>query len=442
MINSKNQVCISIFGLGYVGAVTAACFAQNGYHVIGVDVQQQKVELINQGKSPIVEKGVEEIICQQFRANRLSATMNLHAAVLKSDLSIICVGTPSNPNGEMNSHYVETVSKEIGEAMGTKETYHVVVIRSTVLPGITRNKIIPIIEKASGKSVGKDFGICFNPEFLREASAVDDFNNPPKTIIGEFDQRSGEIVFVLYKHLPASIFRTTIETAEMLKYADNAWHALKISYANEIGSICKAIGVDSHQLMSIFCKDTKLNISSLYLKPGFVFGGSCLPKDLRAITSMGRKLKLKIPLLESILPSNEAHMERALQIIRNTGAKRVGILGVTFKAGTDDVRESPSLKLIEVLLKEGFNVSIYDENISLSSLMGENQKFLLDHIPDFSNLMKDNVRDLSKVVDVFIVTQNTLAYRNIIRNRRKGQIVIDLVHLEEYKQQEDYYILC
>ncbi len=442
MIINKNQICISIFGLGYVGTVTAACFAQNGYYVIGVDVQKQKVELINQGKSPIVEKGVEEIICQQVRANRLSATMNSHAAVVKSDLSIICVGTPSNPNGEMNSHYVEKVSKEIGEAMRTKEAYHVVVIRSTVLPGMTRNKIIPIIEKASGKSAGKDFGICFNPEFLREASAVDDFNNPPKTIIGEFNQRSGEIVFSLYKDLRAPIFRTAIETAEMLKYADNAWHALKISYANEIGSICKAIGVDSHQLMSIFCQDIKLNISSWYLKPGFVIGGSCLPKDLRAITSIGRKLKLKIPLLESILPSNEAHMERALQIIRNNGAKRVGILGVTFKAGTDDVRESPSVKLIEVLLKEGFNVSIYDENVSLSSLMGENQKFLLDHIPDFPNLVKDNIKDLCETVDVFIVTQNTPMYRNIIRNRRKRQIVIDLVHLEEYKQQEDYYILC
>jgi len=442
MITSRNQVCISIFGLGYVGAVTAACFAQNGYHVIGVDVQQQKVELINQGKSPIVEKGVEEIICQQVRANRLSATMNPHAAVLKSDLSIICVGTPSNPNGEMNSHYVETVSKGIGEAMGTKETYHVVVIRSTVLPGITRNKIIPIIEKASGKSAGKDFGICFNPEFLREASAVDDFNNPPKTIIGEFNQRSGEICLSLYKNLSAPVFRTTIETAEMVKYADNPWHALKINVANEIGSICKEIGVDSNELMHIFCQDTKLNLSSYYLKPGFAFGGSCLPKDVRAITSLGRKLGLFLPLLESILPSNDAHIERALNIIRNTKVKKVGFLGITFKPGTDDVRESPSVKLIGVLLKEGFNVSIYDENISLSSLMGENRKFLLDHIPDFSNLVKDNVRDLSEVVDVFIVTQNTLAYRNIIRNRRKGQIVIDLVHLEEYKQQEDYYILC
>lgn len=442
MITGKNQICISVFGLGYVGAVTAACFALHGYRVIGVDVQQQKVELINQGKSPIVEKGVEEIICQQVRAKRLSATMNPQAAVSESDLSIICVGTPSDSNGELNSQHIETVSKEIGEAIGAKERYHVVVIRSTVLPGTTRNKIIPIIEKASGKSAGKDFGICFNPEFLREASAVDDFNNPPKTIIGEFDQRSGENVFTLYKYLPAPIFRITIETAEMIKYTDNVWHALKISYANEIGSICKAVGVDSHQLMSIFCQDIKLNISSSYLKPGFVIGGSCLSKDLRAITSMGRKLKIKIPLLESILPSNEIHMERALRIIRNVGVKRVGILGVTFKAGTDDMRESPSVKLVEILLREGFKVSIYDETILLSRLKGENQRFLFDHIPDFLNLMKDNARDLSDAVDVFIVTQNTLAYRNIIKNRRKGQIVIDLVHLEEHKQREDYHILC
>jgi GDP-mannose 6-dehydrogenase len=442
MITSKNQVCISVFGLGYVGTVTAACFARNGFHVIGVDAQQKKVGLINQGKSPIVEKGVEEIIRQQVRANRLSATIDPRAAVLKSDLSIICVGTPSKPNGGMNSHYVETVSKEIADAIRIKEAYHTVVIRSTVLPGTTRNKIIPIIEKASGKSAGKDFGVCFNPEFLRETSAVDDFNNPPKTIIGEFNQRSGEIVFAIYKGLSAPIFRTTIELAEMLKYADNAWHALKISYSNEIGSICKAIGVDSHRLMNIFCQDIKLNISPWYLKPGFAFGGSCLKKDILAITSLGQKLKLKIPLLKSILLSNEAHMERALQIIRNTGVNRVGILGVTFKAGTDDVRESPSVKLIEILLKEGFNVSIYDKNISLLSLMGGNQKFLLKHIPYFSNLVKNNAKDLSEAVDVLIVTQNTLCYRNIIKNRRKGQIVIDLVHLVGYEQQEDYYILC
>ena len=442
MIAKKNQCCISIFGLGYVGVVTAACFAQNGYNVIGVDVQRQKVELINQGKSPIVENGVEEIIRQQVKAKRLSVTLDPHLAVLKSELSIICVGTPSTPNGEMNSYYVETVGKEIGEAIKSKEAYHVVVIRSTMLPGTTRNKIIPIIEKASGKAAGKDFGICFNPEFLRETSAVDDFNNPPKTIIGELNQRSGEILFALYKDIPAPIFRTTIELAEMLKYADNAWHALKISYANEIGSICKAIGVDSHKLMNIFCQDIKLNVSPLYLKPGFAFGGSCLPKDLRAITSLGQKLKLKIPLLESILPSNEFHMERALQIIHNVGAKRIGIVGVTFKAGTDDVRESPSIKLIEVLIKEGFNVNIYDENISLLSLMGENQKFLLAHIPVFPNLVKDNVRDFCEAVDVFIITQNTPKYRDIIKNRRKGQIVIDLVHLEECMQDKDYYTLC
>ncbi|MBU2563319.1 MAG: UDP-glucose/GDP-mannose dehydrogenase family protein [Actinobacteria bacterium] len=442
MITDKDQVCISIFGLGYVGAVSAACFAQNGYRVIGVDVQQQKIELINLGKSPIVERGVEEIISRQVKAKRLSATNNSEAAVFESDLSIICVGTPSGQNGEIDFNHIETVVKEIGEALKVKEKYHVIVIRSTVPPGTTRNKIIPIIEKASGKSVGKDFGICFNPEFLREASAVEDFNYPPKTIIGEFDRKSGEIVASLYKDLPAVIFRTTIETAEMLKYADNAWHALKISYANEIGSICKAVGVDSHELMNIFCRDIKLNISPLYLKPGFVIGGSCLPKDLRAIISMGRKLKLEIPLLESILPSNQVHLERALQIIRNLGVKKVGILGVTFKAGTDDMRESPSVKLVEVLLKEGFNVSIYDESIVLSGLRGENQRFLFNHIPDFLNLFKDTAKDFSKTADVFVVTQNTLAYRNVIKNRRKGQIVIDLVHLEGYKELEDYYILC
>jgi GDP-mannose 6-dehydrogenase len=442
MITKKGQFRISVFGLGYVGVVTAACFAKNGHKVIGIDVQPQKVELINQGKSPIVEKGLSEIICEQISAKNLLATTSSTLAVNQSDLSIVCVGTPTNEKGELNTKYIESVSKEIGEAIKKKESYHVVVIRSTLLPGTTRNVIIPIIEKASGKRAGDDFGICFNPEFLREATAVEDFKTPSKTVIGEFDHKSGEALTALYNNFPGPFFRTAIETAEMIKYADNSWHALKISFANEIGSICSTIGVDSHKVMKMFCEDTKLNISPCYLKPGFAFGGSCLPKDLRAITWMGSELKLDIPLLKSILLSNEAHIARSLQIIHRTHVKKIGVLGISFKTGTDDVRESPSVRLVESLIGEGYIVSIYDENIKFSELLGENQKFLISRIPSFLNLVRDNPDELMSISDVLIVTQNTPTYRNIIRKRKQGQIVVDLVHLEGFEHEKDYFILC
>jgi GDP-mannose 6-dehydrogenase len=433
---------ISIFGLGYVGAVTAACFAQRGHEVIGVDMRGEKVTLINDGRSPIVENGIEELIAEQSRAGRLSATTDPNDAVHRSDISIVCVGTPSMPDGSLNTHHVEIVSREIGAALANKAGYHVFVLRSTVLPGITRNKIVPILEAASGKQAGRDFGVCFNPEFLREASAIDDFNKPPKTIIGALDQRGCDVLADLYSDLPAPLFRTTVETAEMAKYADNAWHALKISYGNEIGSLCKAIAVDSHDLMGMFCQDVKLNLSPYYLKPGFVFGGSCLPKDLRAIGALARCLDVRTPLLDSILPSNDAHLERALEVVRSARSRKVGVLGVTFKAGTDDARESPSVRLIQILCAEGFDVTVYDESLSLTRVMGDNRQFLLDRIPNFAQLAAEDAKALSDRVDVLVITQNTSAYRNIIRDRRKGQIVIDLVHLDGYALHEDYHMLC
>jgi len=442
MTTRRSQARISIFGLGYVGAVTAACLAERGHEVIGVDVSDEKIALINQGRSPIVEKGIEALIHAQVQAGHLSATTDAVDAVLRSDLSIVCVGTPSMPNGDLNTQYVEAVSRDIGVALGRKAEYHVVVLRSTVLPGITRRTIVPILEQTSGKSAGKDFGVCFNPEFLREATAIDDFNRPPKTIIGELDSRSGDSIFELYKDLPAPVFRTTIETAEMAKYADNAWHALKVSYANEIGSLCKAVAVDSHELMAMFCQDTKLNLSPYYLKPGFIFGGSCLPKDLRAVVALARRMEVRTPVLDSILPSNDAHLERALEIVRRTGARTIGVLGVTFKSGTDDVRESPSVRLIEILRREGFGVLVHDENFSLSRAMGDNRRFLLDHVPDFAELTAPDLETLAAKADVLVVTQNTPAYRNVIRDRRKGQIVIDLVHLDGPAPREDYHVLC
>lgn len=438
----SQQQSISIFGLGYVGAVTAACLAEHGHQIIGVDVRQGKVDLINAGRSPIVEKGIDDLISGQVRAGRLGATTDPQAAVEQSQQSIVCVGTPSGPGGEINTQFVETVCREIGEAIGKKASYHTVVIRSTVLPGITRGILIPILEHSSGKTAGRDFGVCFNPEFLREASAIEDFNKPSKTVVGEFDTASGEAVVALYRDLPGAIVRTAIETAEMTKYAANAWHALKVSFANEIGSLSKIAGVDSHEVMNIFCLDTKLNLSASYLKPGFAFGGSCLPKDVRAILSMARRHKVETPLLESILPSNNAHLDRALRLIRNTGARKVGFLGLAFKAGTDDMRESPAVLLLQSLKAEGIDVVFFDEGVSPSRLTGENHQFLLSRVPDFEALAVADATALAAMVDVLVVTQHAKAHRTIVGNRRKDQVVIDLVHLEGQVPRDGYCQLC
>ncbi len=443
MITSKNQVSISIFGLGYVGVVCAACFAKMGYRVTGVDIQQHRVDLVNEGKSPIVENNLAELISHGVSCGRLVATLNAHEAVQHSNLSMVCIGTPSRPDGEVNLGFIENVCKEIGEAIRIKDTFHVIVIRSTIPPGTTRKAIIPTIEAASQKVAGVDFGIAVNPEFLRESTAVEDFLNPPIIVVGELDSKSGEIVASLYSNFTAPIFRTTIEIAEMIKYANNTWHALKVCFANEIGSICKELGIDSYQLMHIFCQDTKLNLSSYYLRPGFPFGGSCLPKDVRAIRELGRKLKLDIPLINAILPSNTAHIERALQIIRSHRPKRIGFLGVTFKHGTDDVRESPALILIGALINDGVNICIHDENLLLLNLMGENKKFLERYLPNFEQYLYDNAFELSKDVDMFVVTHNSKMYSEIIQNRFKNQVVIDFVRLElPDEAKTNYYGFC
>jgi GDP-mannose 6-dehydrogenase len=440
-MSESRPMRISIFGLGYVGAVTAACLAQRGHQVTGVDVSGEKVALINQGRSPILEQGIEALIAAQVAAGRLTASTDALAAVLNTELSIICVGTPSMANGDLNTHYAEVVSRDIGIALSGKSAFHFVALRSTVLPGITRQRILPILEQASGKRAGEGFGLCFNPEFLREATAIDDFNKPPKTIVGELDARSGDAIVELYKDLPAPIFRTTIETAEMAKYADNAFHALKVSFANEIGSLCKPTNVDSHELMAMFCQDTKLNLSPYYLKPGFIFGGSCLPKDLRAVGALARKMDVRTPVLDSILPSNDAHLERALALIRSTAAKTVGVLGVSFKSGTDDVRESPSVRLIELLRRDGLNVLVYDEQFNLSRVMGENRRYLLDHVPEFHRLFVDGATVASQA-EVLVLTLNSATYRTLVNQRRRGQIVVDLVHADGCAPREDYHILC
>jgi GDP-mannose 6-dehydrogenase len=356
---------------------------------------------------------------------------------------MVCVGTPAKSNGKIDLHSIYNVCKEIGEALYIKKDFHIVVIRSTVPPGTTRKEIIPILEDKSKKSAGIDFGIVVNPEFLREATAIDDFFNPPKIVIGEFDKKSAEILASIYRELPAPIFRTTIETSEMIKFTDNLWHALKICFANEIGSICKVLGIDSYKLMDIFCRDTKLNLSGHYLKPGNVFGGSCLPKDIAAIKNLGKELGLELPLINSLLHSNAAHLKRIFKLIYIYKPKRIGFLGITFKPGTDDVRQSAALKLIKILKEKGYVVYFHDDNLLSGLLVGENKIFLDKFLPDFKKYMYKDAFELSKNVDMLVVTHNRELYKQVIQSCDEDKVIIDLVRLDipELKRKK-YYGIC
>lgn len=418
---------ISVFGLGYVGAVSLACLADNGHKVLGVDVNPTKVNIINEGRSPIIEHGLDELLCKGVESGAIRATSDSRAAIHETDISIICVGTPSNTNGSLDLRYVERVALEIGEALATKDGYHTVVLRSTVLPGTTEEVLIPALEKTSGKKSGVDFGVCFNPEFLREGSSIKDFYNPPFTVIGADDPRVAATVQELYGMLNAPVRVVAIRVAEMVKYSCNAFHALKVTFANEIGNICKASGIDSHQVMEIFCLDTKLNLSPYYLTPGFAFGGSCLPKDLRALLYHGRHFDLSLPVLESILPSNTLQVEQAYKMVTSTGSKRVGVLGFSFKAGTDDLRESPIVELIERLIGKGYQVQVYDKNVSLANLHGANRAYIEKEIPHIAQLMTETIDEVLAGSDVIVIGNNSPEFADV-RERINGRhIIVDLV---------------
>jgi GDP-mannose 6-dehydrogenase len=421
----------SIFGLGYVGAVSAGCLASDGHDVTGVDPNKTKVDLINQALSPIIEKDIGEMIAKSVAENRLRATINAAEAVMDSEISIICVGTPSQPNGNLDLTYVRRVCQEIGGALKHKKSFHVVVARSTMLPGSMRDMVIPTLEEASGKRAGVGFGVCINPEFLREGTAVWDYYNPPKTVIGESDRKTGDIVAKLYDRMTAPLVRTDVETAEMVKYADNAWHALKVVFANEIGSIAKALGMDGQKVMDIFCRDTKLNLSPYYLKPGFAFGGSCLPKDVRALNYKARSLDLDLPTLNSILPSNNLQIERGLKMIMDKGHRRIGVLGFSFKAGTDDLRESPLVEVIERLLGKGYELRIFDRNVELASLTGANRDFILNHIPHISRLMVGTIKDVLDFAETIVIGNSAPEFKDVPARLEDGQVLVDLVRVSD-----------
>lgn len=422
---------ISIFGMGYVGVVAAGCLAEDGHTVIGVDPNQTKVDLVNQGVSPIVEKDIGEMVAKYAATGQLGATASVPDAVAGSDISMICVGTPSQLNGSLDLRYVRKVCEEIGEALRNKNDFHVVVARSTMLPGTMRDVVIPVLEESSGKLAGRDFGVCNNPEFLREGTAVHDYRHPPKTVIGETDARSGDILASLYSKIDAVLIRTSVETAEMVKYVDNVWHATKVAFANEIGNICKGVGIDSHKVMDIFCQDTKLNLSPYYMKPGFAFGGSCLPKDVRALTYKARSLDINVPLLTSLLPSNDMQVERGLKMVMDKGSRRVGILGFSFKAGTDDLRESPLVELIERLIGKGYDLRLYDKNVSIAALTGANRDFILNHIPHISRLMVGSVEEVLSHADTVVIGNGASEFRGVFDRLRQGQVVVDLVRIRE-----------
>ena len=430
---------ISIFGLGYVGTVSAACLANEGHLVIGVDPVAEKVDLINAGKSPIIEAEIEDLLSSTVKSGRLQATGDQNQAIQSTELSFVCVGTPSQPNGNLDLTYIKRVCELIGGAIRDKQSRHTVAIRSTILPGTMRQLVIPLLEQYSGKRAGIDFGICNNPEFLREGSAVHDFNSPPKTVIGELDCESGDLLASIYTRLTAPLVRTELEVAEMIKYVDNSWHALKVGFANEIGSICKSFSIDSHTVMKVFCQDTKLNISPAYLMPGFAFGGSCLPKDLRALNYTARMRDVELPIMNSILPSNELQIARGIRLIMESGHKRIGILGFSFKDGTDDLRESPIIEVIERLIGKGYDVRIFDKNVNVASLVGANKDFILNRIPHISRLMTATIGEVLEHAETVVIGTNDADFADVTSRLRDDQQLVDFVRLGNQKSGDGRY---
>ena len=425
---------VSVFGLGYVGSVSAASFAADGHTVVGVDVNADKVASLNEGRSPIVEKGLDELIRDNAANGRLRATTSTKEAVDATELSLICVGTPSRRNGSLDLSYLERVCEQIGDALADKPSYHVVVVRSTVLPGTTHEVVIPALERTSGKKYGSGFGVTVNPEFLREGTAIKDFRQPPMTLVGHNYRSDAQPTESLYSKVDAPLVNTSIRTAEMIKYASNTWHALKVCFANEVGNLCKRLDIDSHEVMDIFCRDEKLNLSSYYMKPGFAFGGSCLPKDVRAMQYRAKEVDLEMPVIQSILGSNELQIKHAIDMVVETGKKRIGLLGFSFKAGTDDLRESPIVILAEALLGKGYSLRIYDRNVSIARLVGANKEYINKQIPHLSSLLSESLDGVVDQSDVIVVGNGSPEFAEALKKTRPDQTVIDLFRLKVKKE--------
>ncbi len=429
---------VSVFGLGYVGCVSAACFAGEGNTVIGVDVSQAKVDQINAGRSTIIEEGIAELVANGVTSGRLRATTSVRDAVTHTDLSLICVGTPSRPNGSIDLAHVVRVSEQIGAALRSKGRWHTVVIRSTVMPGTIDTHVIPAIEAASGLSHGQHFAVCSNPEFLREGTSIRDFREPPFTLIGAISLEHASPLQALYANIKAPCHVVALRVAESVKYACNCFHGLKIGFANEIGNLCKALGIDSHEVMRLFCEDKKLNISAAYLKPGFAFGGSCLPKDLRAIVHRGRTEDVPMPILEAVLQSNRNQIDRAFHMVLATGSRRIGVLGLAFKAGTDDLRESPMVALIEMLIGKGCQVVIHDRDVSRANIFGANREYVEREIPHLWSLMRTTVQEVIEACDTLVIGNASKVYCEL-GDELNGRMVIDLARAIPSRQSTQHY---
>ncbi|MGH8447161.1 MAG: nucleotide sugar dehydrogenase [Solimonas sp.] len=433
---------ISIFGMGYVGAVCAACFAERGHTVIGVDVSADKVRLINEGKSPIVEPGLEELLAAGVKSGRLRATGDVADAIANSEMTMICVGTPSKKSGDLDLGYVEAVTRQIGAILKGKKTRHTVVVRSTVLPGTVNGLVVPALEESSGKLAGVDFGIAVNPEFLRESTAIYDYNHPPMTVIGEWDKASGDLLASLYEYLPAPIIRKAIEVAEMVKYSCNVWHATKISFANEIGNIAKSLGVDGRQVMDVVCQDTKLNLSDYYMRPGYAFGGSCLPKDVRALTYRATQMDVEIPLLKSLMQTNSVQVKKAFDLVESFGKRKIGLLGLSFKAKTDDLRESPLVELAEMLLGKGYELSIFDQNVQYARVHGANREYINGKIPHISSLLKSDAQTVVDDSEVLVLGLRDKSFEKYVNGSRAERKVVDLVGFMPHPSTDDMQGIC
>jgi GDP-mannose 6-dehydrogenase len=431
---------IAIFGLGYVGCVAAACLVRQGHEVLGIDTNPAKTEMIDAGLSPIVEPGLAELIADAHQHGRLRACADVRRAITSTDLSFLCIQTPSAANGSLDMSYVLRAAQEIGTALRDTDSFHVVAVRSTLLPGTLEQHVLPCLQAHSGKTAGRDFGLACHPEFLREGSAVADYHQPSRTVIGSLDARSADLIASLYAGLSAPLVHCGLRSAELVKYADNAFHALKVAFGNEIGAICRAAQVDSLELMRIFCLDTKLNLSPTYLTPGYAFGGSCLPKDLRALSYLAHTLDIQTPVLDAALTSNTLHKQRALALVMAHGRRRVGILGLSFKDGTDDLRECPTVELVEQLVGKGFQVCIHDPNVSLTRLMGANKAYIDRELPHIASLMVDDAATLLARSDIVVATTRAPRYAQAISQLRPEQILVDLVRLAPSRLPEgDHY---
>lgn len=431
---------ISIFGLGYVGAVSLACLARDGHEVVGVDIDPTKLDLIRNGKSPVIEEGIQEVMAEVVKSGRVSVTDNARDAVRDTDLSFVCVGTPSANNGSQDLTAMRRLSEEMAEALKEKDTFHTVMIRSTIEPGTIRDVVEPILEKGSGKKSGKDFGLGFQPEFLREGTSIKDYDNPPMTVVGANSQRSIDQLRDLFGDLPGKFLETDVGTAECLKYACNAFHAVKVTFANEIGRVAQSVGVDSRKVMELVCEDYSLNISKAYLRPGFAFGGSCLPKDVRALLYVARSRDVELPMLAGLIPSNNQHIEHALNDILSQGTRKVGFLGLSFKSGTDDLRESPLLTLAEQLIGKGMELKIYDPEVNVARLIGANRKYLEESIPHVSSLMEDSAQAVIEHADVIVVGLSDKAIIDDLHAHcQEDHYVLDLVSMRDADQLKGSY---